>query len=205
MLYTPESILLGKSHKQPSRQNHLADWYLPASATGHPIAGMEGSWEKWLRWQTWRLHIGGPPCITSSQGWSSCYHCQMSNLPEIDCPQRPTWQRSCGDQLTIDDKLTTTELFILERLVICSHRNRHTFRCGFIFPAPLTKDLECLIHQHEIPHCIGPENPLYKKAGMKVDSWPWDSLITLHITPPRSCQHFRGLEWFAQNTARTPA
>lgn len=28
----------------------------------------------------------------------------MSNLPEIDCPRLPTWQHSCGDKLTIDDK-----------------------------------------------------------------------------------------------------
>lgn len=42
MLHPPGNILLAPGSEQPSRRNHLADWCLSVSVTGHPSEGLMG-------------------------------------------------------------------------------------------------------------------------------------------------------------------
>ena len=175
-VHPPGNFLLGRGSKHSSRQNDLADWHLLASVIGYPRAGLMGSWKKWLRWQRWAYTWSHKQVLSNHQGWCRDCLCPMSNLPATEnFRTSKDGSTPWGDWLTTDDKLTAMEAFILAPLVICSHRSRHTFRCGWLFCEPLI--YRVLIYQHGILHCIGPGSHVTKKqvekgtCDHKIHSW----------------------------------
>lgn len=87
MLHPPGHILLAPGSEQPSRQNHLADYCLPISVTGHPSAGLMGMKEV-APMADMRLHMVPVACtqapkLISLLPWLNVQFASNGALPQL--------------------------------------------------------------------------------------------------------------------------
>ena len=116
----------------------------------------------------------------SYQDWLSCCYCEMFKLLAAEIFLSPHYGSiSWGDQLAPDEKLTTTEPFSLEELVICSPRKRHTEVWSYLCCTINWRLTECLIHQHGIPENIALDQETH---FTEAQVWEWSWLLTMRFT-----------------------